>query len=277
MSERVPVSVIIPCYQCSGTIRRALESVLSQTWLPGEVIVVVDGDGGDGLDQALYQLRSQFLQKGVRLEVLWFETNRGPGAARNWGWERAKEEYVAFLDADDTWHPRKLEEQLRLHKKTAVAVSAHRYARNTSLEETGIGEESVHFLTARDLLLGNRISTPTVLLRRDIPFRFREQGLAEDYYLWLKLVLSGTKIALIRKPLAFGYKAAWGEGGLSAKLWQMEKGELSVLLQLCQEGLYARAFFPLLAVWSLAKFVRRLVLWGLRQFVRTVGGYVSKS
>ncbi len=102
-------SVVIPLYNKAPHIKRAIQSALSQTVLPAEVIVIDDGstDGGGDIVQNL----ANTLIKLIRQE------NRGDGGARNRGIAAATGDLIAFLDADDAWEPRFLETILRLAKK----------------------------------------------------------------------------------------------------------------------------------------------------------------
>jgi hypothetical protein len=95
------VSVVIPLYNKSAYISRALSSVLAQTHPPFEVIVVDDGSTDDGPEQVL-----ACADPRVRLIR---QANKGPGGARNTGLAQVKGRYVSFLDADDEWFPHFLE------------------------------------------------------------------------------------------------------------------------------------------------------------------------
>jgi glycosyltransferase involved in cell wall biosynthesis len=97
------VSVIIPAYNSAHTLSRALDSVLRQSVSADELIVIDDGSQ-DNLEAAVKPY-------GSRVQLLRQE-NAGPAAARNNGARRASGELLAFLDADDFWHSRKLEVQL---------------------------------------------------------------------------------------------------------------------------------------------------------------------
>lgn len=99
------VSVIIPAWNAARTLPRAIGSVLSQTWLRRELIVIDDGSS----DTTLALLASY----GDQLRMV-SQANAGPSAARNCGLREARGEYVAFLDADDYWLPEKLERQVAL-------------------------------------------------------------------------------------------------------------------------------------------------------------------
>lgn len=95
------VSIIIPSYNCRPWIGEAIDSALSQTWRPIEVIVVDDGSTDGTADWASAHY-------GERIRVF-RQSNRGAAAARNTGLASAQGEYIQFLDADDIITPHKLE------------------------------------------------------------------------------------------------------------------------------------------------------------------------
>ncbi len=92
MTEKLPISVVIPAYQAAAHIGRALADVAAQTRQPAEVIVVDDGST-DGTGDIARSLGATVLT----------QTNRGVAAARNAGIRAAQEPWIALLDADDTW------------------------------------------------------------------------------------------------------------------------------------------------------------------------------
>ncbi len=98
-----PVSVVIPTYNRSRLLVRAIDSVLAQTVPAAEILVVDDGSTDDTADVvADYGARVRYLR----------QPNAGVAAARNHGVRAASHELIAFLDSDDIWLPRKLERQL---------------------------------------------------------------------------------------------------------------------------------------------------------------------
>jgi len=104
MTDRVgSISVIVPAYNAASYIVEALQSVLSQTRQPNEIIVVDDGSN-DGTDAAVLSVPDP------RIKYRWKE-NEGVSTARNRGLAEAQCDYIAFLDADDRWLPTMLEEQ----------------------------------------------------------------------------------------------------------------------------------------------------------------------
>src|SRR5688572_15186507 len=101
-----PVSVVVPCYRCAATIGDAIASIVDQTARPAEVLLVEDCSGDDTLE-ALHRIAAAYEPGWIK--VIAMPANGGPSRARNTGWQQAEQPYIAFLDADDTWAPRKLE------------------------------------------------------------------------------------------------------------------------------------------------------------------------
>lgn len=260
-----PVSVVIPCYHCGQTIERAVYSLAIQTWRPAEVIIV--DDGSDCRTRGILEkLQHQYGKDWIKLIYLPF--NMGPGAARNAGWDISTQPLIAFLDADDSWHPQKLEIQCTVMLKNPdLALTGHRWQliRGASPPSfpaflLSTAEKRVRILSAKRLLLTNMLSTSTVMIRRDLPFRFcPNKRYAEDYLLWLEIILSGFKIGFIDTGLAYLYKAPYGEEGLSGKLWKMELGELETYYRLWQSSKITMPLFSALVIWSIAKFSRRVL------------------
>jgi glycosyltransferase involved in cell wall biosynthesis len=106
------ISVVIPVYNGERYLTEALESVFAQTHPVDEVIVVDDGSTDGSAEVA-----GRFPVTLIRQE------NRGPGAARNAGVAACSGEYLAFLDADDTWLPEKLERQMALLREAGTTVA----------------------------------------------------------------------------------------------------------------------------------------------------------
>lgn len=258
--KAVPVSVIIPCYRSEATITRAIESVLGQLRPPVEIIVVDDGSGAQTCN-ALDQICA--LPGTARINLIRAEQNRGPGAARNTGWSAATQPYVAFLDADDSWHPRKLEIQydwMQLHPDAYLTGHPCNYHGSPKPERVLPDRWTVRRVHGGALLLSNSFITSSVMARRDLPFRFKDaKRYSEDYLLWLQTALSGLLAYRLELELGYQYKAPYGQGGLSKQLWSMELGELDAYQQLRAAGLISGLSCKLLAFYSAAKFLRRLV------------------
>ena len=103
--SRLEVSVVIPCYNAEAYLKETIESVLSQTYPPLEILVIDDGSTDSSAEIA------KSFGESVQLVQ---QPNSGESVARNQGIELAKGDWIALLDADDKWHPAKLEKQIRL-------------------------------------------------------------------------------------------------------------------------------------------------------------------
>ena len=104
------VSVIIPAFNAAKVIETAIASVAAQAFEDLEVILVDDQSGDDTVSRA----RAALERHGLAHGILSTGRNSGPAAARNLGIGAARGDYVAFLDADDTWLPGKLTAQTRI-------------------------------------------------------------------------------------------------------------------------------------------------------------------
>ncbi len=195
MTRRPPdVTVVIPAYDCEATIGLTIESVLAQTGVSFEVVVVDDGST-DGTAEVVRGF-------GPRVRLV-SQANGGVGAARNHGLALARGRWVAFCDADDFWEPEKLARQVRvLSRGWPLGLC---YTGVQLLDETGA---QVHLPWAepgprpegwafRELLLAdNPICTSSVMVDRALVQRLggfvTDPGQSEDYDMWLKVARHAT-------------------------------------------------------------------------------------
>lgn len=268
MDQLLPVSVIIPCYRCKDTIDRAVKSVAEQTMRPDEVILV-DDCSKDGTLELLEQLKSTYVKLNIRVTGL--EKNSGPAAARNYGWEIAVNPYVAFIDADDAWHRQKLELQYGfMNSDLSIDICGHDRSiiknnrpvkhdpESAVIDIKGVAHTQVG---KRKALLQNPFACSTVMLKRDIEFRFQaDKYHSEDYLLWLSSLLSGLNVFYLRIPLTYSYKEPFGEGGLSKNLVAMQRGNLNTYTRLHRLGFINTGETIFYKSFSMIKFTRRLVV-----------------
>lgn len=183
------VSVVIPAHNAETTLARAVTSARGQTRPPGEIVVVDDGSTdataaiAEGLGPAVHLVR---------------QPQAGPSAARNAGVAAARGRWIAFLDADDEWHPEKLARQLDA-LTSATALVATDWSRHT-LPAAAPAAVPRSRVTSHDLLLMNRFQTSTVLLRREAftaagGFDTTLDGV-EDWDMWLRASAHGEVLKL---------------------------------------------------------------------------------
>jgi glycosyltransferase involved in cell wall biosynthesis len=190
------VSVVMPSYNDSAFIEQTLRSVIAQTHRPLEIIVVDDGSTDGTAD-----LARRCCPEARVIE----QANAGAAAARNRGLAEARGEYVAFLDADDLWHPRKTELQLAHLRSCGECVAA--YCRKVELhgdvqpawadlpagaEAAGVSDDpSESGWLYLELLRASVVHTSTVLVSREVVDRvgrFDETlRKGQDLEFWLRL------------------------------------------------------------------------------------------
>ena len=262
-----PVSVIIPCYKASAFLEQAVDSVLDQTLLPKELLLVDDASSDGGKTKDLIEsLKKKILEKnnGITVLTLYLEINTGPGGARNSGWNLATQPWLAFLDADDAWHPRKLEISCKWLKDNVDAVMlghlTQALAKNAGIPQLRsphpMQGERISFL---QMVIANRFFTRTVMIKRDISLRFKDKLFTEDYLLWLEVVLADMPAYVLNETLAFSFRPDFSAGGYSGQLWSHEKKELRTWVYLYSAN---KISFPTLCVaipWSCIKYIRRVL------------------
>lgn len=194
------VSIVVPAYKAEATIERTIAALASQTCTAFEVIVVDDASPDGTGDCACRALR----RFGLRHVVARLPGNAGPSSARNAGVSLASGEYVAFLDADDTWMPDKLARQLELMDRHPEVTLCGCQADLVAPDGSMIGplfQDVPDFQRAgwKRLLSDAFIQTSCVLVRRaDLGTQPFDPALrvAEDRDLWIRLASNGVTAVL---------------------------------------------------------------------------------
>lgn len=228
------VAVIIPCFNCEKTIQRAFNSILCQSLIPQQVIFIDDFSTDETLD-VLYQLKAEALRKEPNLVVtiIALPENGGPSKARNIGWEKATNRYIAFLDADDAWKNDKIKVQLSyMQAHPSCLLSGHKCDLKSEDEFLNVDYDTSAIkpfrkISLTPLLVKNIYPTPTVMVRTDVAYRFNEEmRYCEDYLLWLEVGNNSGYIAYTPEKLSVIFKSPYGVSGLSSNLSFMFKGEM---------------------------------------------------
>jgi glycosyltransferase involved in cell wall biosynthesis len=199
------VSVVIPSYNHSKFIGRAIKSVLTQTYENFEIIII-DNHSEDDTDKILKKIHDH------RIRVIKIYNKGIIAASRNKGIKEAKGEWVAFLDSDDIWYPRKLEVLIDFAKKNpnydlmcSDELRVDRVSQQNKLQVYGPVKRNIY----RELVFfGNFISTSSVIIKKNFLVRsnllFREKKdfiTSEDYDFWILLAAKGAKFKFIHKVL----------------------------------------------------------------------------
>jgi glycosyltransferase involved in cell wall biosynthesis len=260
-----PISVIIPCYRASSFLERAVISVISQTLLPKELILIDDASPDGGKTKAMIeQLKEYALKKNIGISVssIYLDVNVGPGGARNFGWSKATQPWIAFLDADDAWLSDKLRIQWEwISNQPDAQLVGHLH--HEYHEGMGKALVSKDVIASRiyfgQMLVANRFYTRTVMLRKDLPFRFQNGDFTEDYLLWLEIILAGYPAFVINQDLSVSFRPEYSVGGYSGQLWIHEKRELRAWIFLYQAKKISLFTLAIALSWSYLKYLRRVI------------------
>lgn len=183
------VSVVMPVHNSARFLREAIESVLDQTYQNWELLIVDDASKDDSINIA-----HEYEEKDKRIHVLKNDAPIGiPSAPRNVGITAARGRYVAFLDSDDIWFPRKLEQQIPLLSEQGTAIAFGNYEK---MEEDGRRRNRVVRAPAtasyKSLLNGNVIGNLTGMYdRKQTGTVLMPDRRHEDYVMWLSILKRG--------------------------------------------------------------------------------------
>ena len=222
--SKTMISVIIPTYNRAHLLPRALDSILSQSCYPNEIIVVDDGSNDD----------TSALMTSVYPEIVFIQqSNTGVSCTRNVGIKRASGDWIAFLDSDDEWFPEKLEVQMNALYKNPELKICHTneiWIRNGKRVNPKKKHEKFGGWIFQKCLPLCCISPSSVIIHKSI---FDEVGLfddsllvCEDYDLWLRIT-ARNPVLYIEKPLLRKYGGHNDQ--LSRKYWGMDRFRIKSL------------------------------------------------
>jgi len=200
-SKRAPrVSIIIPAYNTAGLIPHCLNSVLAQTYVDFEAIVINDGSADT---PELEQTLQPYLNRIVYLK----QENKRAAGARNTAIRHARGEFLAFLDSDDIWFPEHLASQMRLFEQdpSLDLVYADAQLMGDPKGRDFMQRCPTEGMATFDAIVHERchISVSTVVIRKSVLVNagMFDETLArcDDYDMWLRCAFHGAKIGFNRQ------------------------------------------------------------------------------
>jgi glycosyltransferase involved in cell wall biosynthesis len=199
-SASLSVSAVVNCYNSAAFLREALESILHQSHLPDEIVIVDDGSVDDTA-----RIAKDFVGGNIRYI---YQENQGLAAARNTGIRATSGDVLVFLDADDTWLEHKTEQQLKiLASDSAIGlVSGHRIWWEPETDQRKLIKHSLPRNGLKtEILIRNFIGNASmIMIRRSVLDRagWFDPALryAEDLDLWIRVVAE-TGIAIADLPV----------------------------------------------------------------------------
>ncbi len=203
--EKYLVSVIIPVYNGSDYVAKAIESAISQTYRNLEIIVVNDGSKDNGLTKEavlpfLKDERVKYIEK----------PNGGVSSVLNYGIEHFNGDFFVWLSHDDVFDPRSIElriqkwEKLGCNNKIIVSTKT-KYIDKNGNKKFRVAANSKNVNNIYDIL-SSTINGCSLLIPRDaIKGHSFIQGMVymQDYYLWAELINGGVRIRVVNKKVTF--------------------------------------------------------------------------
>ncbi len=246
-------SVVIPVYNGEKYIQNALKSCLMQTVLPDEIIVIDDAS----TDQ------TEFLIKQIQSDRIVYKKNgqnKGPSFCRNIGIQSARYSWILFLDADDIFHPQKIEILLHfLLQNEQIKAIGHSFQLTGQhlFEPDELQMNSIKplKLSTGQVLISSPIVTPSLAISAANGLLFDESMFyAEDHDFILR---SSEKhgVWYLDLPLCTLGRTPLSPGGMSGNRWLMRKGEINMYIAYCRRN-HRVAAIPFFVLFSLLKHAR---------------------
>lgn len=203
------ISVIIPAYNADKYISQSIQSALDQTF-PGlmEVLIVDDASADNTQKEVLViarkALEGTYCRENRYLQYFKNEKNVGVAKTRNIGIQKARGEYIAFLDADDWWDRGKIDKQMELLEKEDASFCF------TGRELIGLNGQSLRKVihapkrvSFSDMLKTNYVTCSSVLMKRNIALAYpmEHDEYAEDYICWMRILQKEGNAVGIDEPL----------------------------------------------------------------------------
>ncbi len=183
------VSIITPSYNSEQFILQAINSVINQSYINWEMIIVDDSSEDNSKD-----VISSVAESESRIRTFFLDSNVGPAEARNLALRNAKGKYIAFLDSDDFWHPQKLYKQILFMQRNDIAFS---YTSYQLVSEDGLNKKKIIRALSKisyfDYLKNTIIGCLTVIIDVEKTGFFEMPNIrsSHDMALWLLIMKRG--------------------------------------------------------------------------------------
>lgn len=211
------ISVVIPTHKRPHLLKRAIQSVLEQSLLPLEIIVVDDAGSAESAETV----------KNFNSDLIKYVHNadgRGASSSRNLGASFSNGDFIAFLDDDDEWLPLKLEKQVTLIEQLDLdACFSQIQIKYENTELCYPTKSSMPVDPLISILKENYIgATISAVIKKSV---FQKLGgfdleykAREEYDLWIRIILNGFKVGIVEEPLAVSYRSLENRSRISANI-----------------------------------------------------------
>ena len=186
------VSVIIPYYKKRNFVKECVVSVINQSYDNLEILIIYDDTNLND-----YEFLQEISKLDKRIKIINNNKRLGAGLSRNRGIEQSSGKYIAFIDADDTWAPNKLKDQISFMKKNNYQISHTSYFIINEKKKI-IGQRKARdLLSINEVLKSCDIGLSTVIIEKKVitktNTKFPKLVTKEDFVFWLKLLEKNYK------------------------------------------------------------------------------------
>lgn len=241
------VSIITPMYKGAALVGDTIKSVLAQTFVDWEMIIVDDCSPDDG---AGCRAVEEFCNIDSRIVLIRAEKNKGSSGARNEAMRRAKGRYFAFLDSDDIWHSDYLQimiDKIKENKDPNVAIYFSGYRRMDSLCKQEVllpyfyeGKEDFKKMLYHCPIFPSAAIVDTSVLKQPVFFREELKALRDDYVYWLDIMQQGC-VALGYSEILVDYRMR--DDSMTASKTKMLKPQWKIYRKILKFNYFKSLFY----------------------------------
>ncbi len=263
-AQSISISVIIPAYNASRTIRRTLDSVVGQSAINfiKEIIIVNDGSA-DSTEQVIQEY-IKFHSTQQPVIKLFTTKNKGVSNARNVGINKAQGSWMALLDSDDYWSQDKIEKQINAIRNDPTIKFIGTNSQKDSPRNGKKIDEGLYKINLVHYLFKTSPSTCSILFEKKVlkstGYFDVSQKYAEDANLFMKIIHLYGGYYLSEPLLFLDDKPTFGHAGLSSNLRAMHLGCIKNITEAYSLGYISLFMRIILILWEDAKYLRRIAL-----------------
>ena len=233
------VSIITPSYNSKRFIKETIDSVLAQTYQDWEMIIVDDKSQDNSVEYI-----KNLIKDDHRIKLIELSENVGAAMARNKALEVVRGKYIAFLDSDDIWLPKKLEIQINFMQKKECPISFTSYQIiDENSNETNHIINTVESLNLKQYLKNTIIGFSTSMIDRELikdEIKFLNIRIRQDTNLWITLLKQGYKAYGINEVLV---KYRVHSNSISANKVKAAKGVWNLYFNIHKFGLIKSIYY----------------------------------
>lgn len=240
MKPILPVSIIIPVSNRPLLIKEALNSIQNNTVLASEILIISNPKGNQDCQSFLHWLEKNPVHANQKINCIEL-SKKGVSTARNFGIKVAKNDYIAFLDSDDLWEPKKLEEQWNYLTKRPHLLACHtaeKWIQNQKQITIPLHLKPRNGRFLKPSFFYCLVSASSLLIHKKI---FNSIGyfnenlqVCEDFELWIK-ILTSYSIGLIDQELTIKRSGDWQQ--LSQSQHSLDQWRILAILDLIENNI----------------------------------------